>query len=149
MASNVNTIVLIGKGRYEEGEVDSAITPGMAVQMAADGKYDVPQGTQAETLKRGLQIAIEDALRGKTITDAYAATDRLFFYIPVEGDVIHLLVKSGANIAVGDKLVVEGGGSGLFVEAGGSETKYHAEALESTGGALGANGYVRCRILQP
>lgn len=148
--TNINRIVLKGKGHYDEGIADGAITPGMAVEMAADGHYDAQASAQAASLKGGLAIAIEAPLnQGKTITDAYAATDVVFIYRPLPGDHIHAFVKSGANIAVGDKLVVEGGGSGLFVEAAGTETKFQLIALESSGGALGANGHIVCRVLAP
>ena len=40
MATNVNTIVLKGKGHHDEGVADAAISPGEAVRLAADGKYD-------------------------------------------------------------------------------------------------------------
>jgi len=149
MATNVNTIVLKGMGHHDEGEADGAITPGMAVELAADGKYDAQAAAQAAALKTHLKIAKEDALQGNIITDAYAAGDRLFFYVPNEGDHIHALVKTGEDIDVGDKLVVEGGGSGLFVEAAGTETKFQLEALEDSGGALAADTHIRCRVLQP
>lgn len=149
MGTNLNRIVLKGHNHYEEGEADSAITPGMAIEQAADGTYDQTQAAQAAALKKGLKVAIEDALQGNTITDAYADGDRVFYYEPNEGDVIHALVKSGEDIDVGDELVVEGGGSGLFVEAAGTETKFQLEALEDSGGALGANTHLRCRVVAP
>lgn len=148
MATNVNTIVLKGMGHHDEGVADGAIKPGCAVELAADGKYDEQTAAQAAALKTGLKIAKEAVLNaGKTVTDAYAAADVLFFYTACPGDHLHVLVKSGEDIDVGDKLVVEGGGSGLFVEAAGTETKFQLEALEDSGGALAANGFIRCRVL--
>lgn len=144
---NVNKIVLKGKGHYEEGEADSAITPGMAVELAADGKYDQVQSSEAEGVKGGLKVAYEDSLQGNTITDAYAQGDRLFIYQPVSGDHIHVFVKSGEDIDVGDVGIVEGGGSGLFVEAGGSEEAYKVEFLEDSDGALAANTHLKARVL--
>jgi len=149
MATNVNTIVLKGCGHHDEGEADGAITPGMAVELAADGLYDQQSSAQAAALKGGMKIATEDALQGRTAAIAYADGDRLFFYSPMPGDHIHVLVKTGENIVVADKLVVEGGGSGLFVEAAGTETKFQLEALESSGGALAADTLIRCRVLAP
>jgi hypothetical protein len=147
MSASNNTIVLKGKGHYGEGEANSAISPGMAVAMAADGKFDVPAGTQAETLKEsGLSIAREDSLQGNTIDDAYADTDRLFYYECLRGDEVNALVKDGETIAVGDLLVVEAGGSGLFVEAAGTETRYQLKALEALSPS-GSNGFVACRVL--
>ena len=147
MAADTNTIVLKGKGHHDEGVADGAIKPGCAVELAADGKYDEQSSAQAAALKGGLKIAKEDALQGKTITDAYAATDVVFFYTACPGDHLHVLVKSGEDIDVGDKLVVEGGGSGLFVKSAGTETKFQLEALEDSGGALAANGHLKCRVL--
>lgn len=148
MATNINTIVMRGKGHHDEGVCGGVIKPGCAVELAADGEYDEQSSAQAAALKGGLAIAKEAALnQGGTITDAYAADDVLFFYIPLPGDRVHVLVKSGEDIDVGAKLVVEGGGSGLFVEAAGTETKFQLIALEDTGGALAANGFVKCRVL--
>lgn len=147
MADNL-TIVLKGKGHYDEGEADGAISPGMAVELAADGKYDAQVAAQAAALKQGLKVALEDALQGKTVADAYAAGDRLFFYSPLPGDHIQVLVKDGQTIAVGDSLVVEGGTSGLFVEAAGTETKFQLEALEAVSPS-GSNLLCKCRVVSP
>jgi len=147
MADDTNTIVLSGYGHHDEGIVGTAVSPGMAVELAADGEYDPQVSTQAESLKGGLKIVKEDALQGLTIDDAYAVGDTLFFYTPLRGDRIHALVKSGEDIDVGDVLIVEGGTSGLFVEAAGTETKYQLEALEDSDGTLAANTHLKCRVL--
>jgi hypothetical protein len=145
--STENTIVLKGKGHHSEAEADGAITPGMGVEMESDGNYRVPQGTQAATLKRKIQIAKEPALdEGGTIDTAYADGDRVFLYQPVAGDHVNLLVKSAEDITKGDFLVIEAAGSGLFVEAAGTEVKFQAMALETVG-ALGSNDHVKCRWL--
>ena len=121
MATNINTIVLKGKGHHDEGRVGSAILPGEAVRMAADGEWD-PESLAADVAAgRGLMIAKEAVLNaGKTITDAYAVDDVLFFYVPQPGDHVHALVKSGEDIDVGDYLDVEGAGSGKFIEVSSS-----------------------------
>lgn len=141
------TIVLKGRGNHDEGILDTIASPGMHVQMAADGKYDPSPQTAAELAKRSLKIVKEDALQGKTVNDAYAVADVVFTYTPLSGDHVLLLIKSGQNIAVGDQIVPEGGGTGLFIEAAGTEAKYFAEALDSSGGALGANGLIKCRVI--
>lgn len=148
MATELNTIVLKGKGHHDEGVAGAAVKPGCAVELQADGKYDEQTTALAASLKGGLKLAKEAVLdAGKTIDDAYALDDILFFYTPLPGDHVHVLVKSGEDIDIGDKLVFEGGGSGLFVEAAGSETKFQLEALEDSGGALAANTHLRCRVL--
>lgn len=147
MSASHNTIVLKGKGHYGEGEANSAISPGMAVALAADGKFDQPAATQANLLKESsFKIAREDSLQGNTIDDAYADTDRLLWYHALPGDELNVLVKAAQTIAVGDKLIVEGAGSGLFIEAAGTETRYQLEALEALS-PVGANGFVACRVL--
>lgn len=144
------TILLLGHDRAEHKEAVSGgvIMPGMAIQLQTNGTVLAQSQTQALSLKGGLIIAQEDALQGKKITDAYASGDRVFYFVAQEGQHILAFVKSGANIAFGDKLVVEGGGSGLFVEAAGTETKEQLMALEAAG-VLGANTHVKCEVLQP
>lgn len=144
-------IVLKAPDTYDlgRGEADGAILPGEMIELAADGKYDRLASSKAEALKgaAGLKIAVEDALQGRTVDDAYADGDQVFFYEPKNGDHLLVLVASGENIAVGDTLVPTGGGDGKFEEAGGSETRYAFEALESTGGALAADTLVKVRCL--
>lgn len=123
----LNTIVLLGQyGNHDEGVADAAILPGEAVRLAADGKYD------PETLAtgNGLKIAKEDGARGKTVTQAYAPGDVLFFYTPLPGDRLNVLVKAGETLLVGDRVNVEGNGSGKFVKTVGST---NADGIALTG----------------
>jgi len=131
MADDLNTIVLRGKGHYDEGEADAAISPGEAVRLAADGNYD-PETIAASLVgQRGLAIALEDALQGNTVDDAYADGDRLFLYFPVPGDIVQVLAKAGEDIDVGDFLSVEGAGSGKFVEVAAASTYGHTIPLST------------------
>lgn len=144
------TITLKTMGHRDEGVCGAVpASPGMAIRLAADGQYDQESLAQAAALKGGLKIAIEDAYQGKTIDDVYTAGDPIFWVEPLPGDIVNALVKLGEDIDVGDTLVVEGGGSGLFVETAGTETKFQLEALEDTGGALAANDHVRCKVIAP
>ena len=146
--STENTIVLKAHGgHHDEAVTDEICSPGHAVELAADGKLDLQQAAVGEAIKSELLIVKEDALQGKSVADAYAVADQVFFYIPRAGDVINLLVKSGQTILVADDIVVEGGGSGLFIKAAGTETRYQAKSLEDSGGALGANTLIQCRVL--
>ena len=144
------TIVLKGhdKGHHDEFPSGGAITPGMAIELQTNGTVLQQTGTQARALTRGLLIAKEDGLQGKKITDAYASGDQVFSYRPQEGDHIAAFCKSGINIAFGDVLIVEGAGSGLFVEAADTETKGQLRALETIG-VLAANQHVKCEVLAP
>lgn len=134
MSATEKTIVLKGKGHWDEGEADSAISCGMAVAMAADGNWDPTTSTV------GLTLAVEDALQGKTVGDAYADGDRVFLYHPVPGDVVNVLVVSATNVAVGDKLAV--GAGGKFAETANG----NLVALEGPG-VLAADALVACRVL--
>ena len=132
MASE-KTIVLVGNGRTFEGECGAAASPGMAVELQADGFYDPVVSAQAAALKKSLVIVREDALQGKTVDEtagAYAVGDPMQLYVPQSGDEILVLLKDGETIAVGDDIVLEGA-SGLFVEAAGTEAKFSAVALEA------------------
>jgi len=143
------TIVLRGnaKGHHDEGISDGTPKPGMALELKTNGHYDQVAATQAESLKCGsLRIAKEDRLQGRNIDTAYASGDPIFMYKPLPGDHLLLLVKTGVNVAVGDKLIEEGGGSGKFVEAAGTEAKYRAKALEAPG-ALAADTLVKVEWL--
>lgn len=131
MATNVNTIVLAGFGHHEEGVADAAISPGEAVRMAADGKYDPETLAPALAAGLGLKIAKEDGLQGNPVTEAYAQNDRLFFYNAQPGDRVHALVKLGEDIDVGDLLAVEGSGSGKFVEVASSSVADYPFPLTS------------------
>jgi len=136
----------MGEGLHDEGVLDTIAYPGTIIEMAADGKYDPMTSTYAEYLKGGpIKVALEDTLQGRMPTDAYAVGDIVFFGVPKRGDRMCLLVKSGENIAVQDKLVAEIT-SGLLVEAAGTEARYIAKALESSGGALAANTLLLCEI---
>lgn len=142
------TIVLRGhdKGHHDEGVLGAGVcTPGMAIELQAAGTFLQQSSAIATALKKAVKIVKEDALQGRTLLDAYASGERVFYYIPLPGDIINLFVKSGQNIVVGDNLVVEGTGSGLFIEAAGTEVKFQFEALESSGGALGANTHLKAR----
>jgi len=131
--TNANfTILLKGMGHHDEGVCGSAILPGEAVRLAADGEYDPETLAAVLAAGRGLKIAKEACLdAGGKITDTYATDDILFFYSPMPGDHINALVKSGEDIDVGDYLSVEGSSSGLFVEVASSSTAVHPIPLTS------------------
>lgn len=141
------TIDLKRKGHRIEGTLDTVATPGMHVQYLADSKYDISPAAVGEILKSPILVVLEDLLRGKTVTDAYAIADRVFLAEPLPGDELLLLLKSGETPTVGGFLSPEGGGTGLWVVAAGTEFKYAAKVLELNGsGACAANVLVRCEM---
>lgn len=131
MASDLHRIVLKGLGHHDEGEADATIYPGEAIRMAADGKYDPETLTAAVAAGKGMKIAKEDSLQGKTVDDYYSDGDIVSFYTPIPGDHIQVLVKAGEDIDVGDNLAVEGSGSGKFIEVSSSSTAEYKLPLTS------------------
>ena len=128
-----NTIVVNGMyGRHSEAVAAGAITPGMGVETQSDGTVDVG----AANTKRIL-IAKEDALQGKTVSDAYAADDQVFRYEPLPGDECQLLALSGETIVVGSLLQLNAAGKWVVNVAG------RMEAVEASGGALGADALIK------
>lgn len=130
-----------------EGNLDSgsAPKPGQHVSLKSSGEYELwngsADGEQGETV-----LVTEDALLGKMVTDAYAVSSRFYGYIPLAGDEVQVLVASGENIAIGDKLIIDDG-TGKCIETTGTPEQEVYRALESTGGALAADGLVLVRKL--
>lgn len=132
-------------GHYDEGVVGTAFKPGMAIELQSDGEFHPVDSAAATAVKEGFKIAIEDALQGKTIDEAYVVGEICRYYVPRPGDHLYVMVKSGENIAVRDFGVIDE--DGYFVEAAGSEGKFNVEFLESSGGALGSDTHLRARVL--
>ena len=144
-------ILLRGDGVHEEGKAAAAgILPGMVVERQSTGEmdYNQPQDAKAEALKVSPVIVKEDPYQGHLITTAYANGARLFLYHPENGDRLHMLVKSGENVEIGDRFVVEGGGSGLLVEVAAGDARYAFEAVESSDGALAENKHIKFEYRQ-
>lgn len=137
MALNVNTIVLTNPsiGYHDEGKAAAAVKPGMSVEMNASGEYIL-----SVNATNGIKVVKEDALQGRTVADAYAIGERLFFYQPLPGDRIHVLVKAGQTVAVGSKGTFLAG----YAEVNATKT---FEFLEASSGALGADTLLKARIL--
>jgi hypothetical protein len=125
-----NTIVLKGKGHYIEGEAAEAVTPGMPVQLLSDNTWGMWDGAAAGEHDL-VAIAVEDALQGKTITDAYADGDRMQIYIPVSGDVVNVRLKASENVSIGEKLIREDN-TGLYIATTGTPEVEDFVALEAS-----------------
>lgn len=125
-----NRIVLDGKGHYIEGIADEAITPGAPVQLMSTGNYRNWDGAAAGEHDIVI-LAVEDALQGKTLTQAYSSGDRLTLYIPLSGDVCLVRLKASENVAVGGKLIREDD-TGLFIATTGTPEMEDFIALEAS-----------------
>lgn len=136
------TIVLKTTGQHEEYPAEAAILPGQVCEMIAGGTVQV-LGTDNQ-LGSEKMIAKEDALQGKTITQAYAADDIVGLQILHPGDVVLLLCLTGQDIPDATKLAINDAGKGVIVD--GSDVQVFGVALEDTDGALGADALVKVRV---
>lgn len=131
-----NTIALDVNGRRGDGVADGTIKPGMAIKLASDGKWDPWTGGAGEM--GPTVIAVEDANRGKTVSDSYSAGDRVFYIRPLPGDLVAVLLKDGEVVVKGDKLIKEAS-TGKFIKTTGSpeDECFEAEEALSPSGADG------------
>lgn len=89
-----------------EYEASAALSPGMLVEPvpgAATIRKHATEGGNAVPM-----FAIEDALQGKGLEDAYAATDIVRVWIPNRGDEVYAQLEDEQNIAIGDFLESNG-----------------------------------------
>jgi hypothetical protein len=129
------------KGKFNEGYITTAEKPGTVCQLDASvalkgGRhtYKVYQpGTDGEQPLGPFWVLLPDRLQGRLETDAYTAGDRAFFYSPLAGDELNLLVANLAGTAddhaLGEKLMVDTGTGKLIATTGSPETEV-AELLE-------------------
>lgn len=103
-----NTIRLNVTGHYDEAAANAALSPGHLIEILSTGKVRKHASAGAKVLAR---FAVEDALQGKTIDDAYAADDVVGFVAPKKGDVVNALLAAGNVYAKGDKLFSAGDGT--------------------------------------
>ena len=140
-----NKIVLKGNGHFIEGVLASGQTPkpGQCISLKSDGKYEAWNGA-ADGERDEVIVLCENVNLGQLPTEAYADGARFVAYIPVPGDELQVLVVSGENIAIGDKLIIDDG-TGKCLETTGSPEMEPFKALEAPG-ALGADALVRVRF---
>lgn len=91
----------------KEAVAASAITPGMLVELDSDGKFKAHDSAGQNVLTI---VAIENALEGETIDDAYEADDIVRGWFPQRGEEALLMVKDGENVTAGDFLESDGNG---------------------------------------
>lgn len=118
-------IQLISNGRREEGRAASAITPGMLIALTAAGAYE-PHDASGK--RPALLFALEDALQGRTIDDAYATDELVQIGVQVPGDVVFAWLAAGETVT--PDMALTSNGDGFLKEAGGSDGVI-GNALES------------------
>lgn len=110
-----NRIVLVQSGRLEERVAAAAITPGHLVEFTS---ADTVQKHSTAVGVAENAFAVEDALQGKTINDAYAAGDLVQIDIAAAGAERLVWIAVSQTIVKGDKLTSAGNGNLKKVAAG-------------------------------
>jgi len=140
-----------------EKNANAAITPGMLIEEMSTGKVraHAQEGQTALPM-----FAIEDALQGKTIDQAYAADAPLRCWIPYRGDEVYAILENGQDVAIGDFL--ESNGAGYLQPHAADSTIEYANSIvcqaieavdtsegDSSGdsGALGFAKRIKVRII--
>lgn len=106
-----NTIRLKGDFRHEEDTGFGTIKPGMLVALYnnAGARTVRPHPTAGGFAERS--FAVEDALQGKTVDDAYTTGTVVSYAMVWSGAVVNALLKAGASYALGDQLMSAGDGT--------------------------------------
>lgn len=120
------------RGRFVEGVINTGETPKPGQIVQTDPTQALQSGRFVLKLynadadggrPKGAHIVLlHDTLQGKLATDAYAAGDRAFGYVPVMGEEINLLwanVSGTATIAAGTVGIVDDT-TGKIIETTGS-----------------------------
>lgn len=140
-----NTIMLKGDlGMREEAfAAAGTIKPGHAVIRDSSNNFKKNDlATGSDVL---LQVAIEDALQGRTINDAYDISTPVFTYLPRAGDLLYVRVPAGAPaIVIGDLMQLDN--TGCFVKRiAGATRGVSREALDNSGG--GTEAFIKMEVV--
>ena len=102
---------------HEEAVCDGAVNPGNIVEQTSAGKIK----KHATEGGRGLiAVAVEDALQGKTVSDAYADGALASYNIQRAGTRFQGILKAGEDVAIGAGLVSDGAGRLIAIASVGS-----------------------------
>ncbi len=102
-------IQLTGDYLLEEADAGVAgILPGMLLRVTNDETVS-PHATQGGWAERA--FAVEDALQGNGIDDAYADEEKVIFHMQRRGNRVNAIIRAGENLEVGDLLVSAGDGT--------------------------------------
>ena len=139
-------IYAVSQLRSDSRPASAPLRPGTAVALSDADTYGPPGDARDVLNKRGLRLANDAVLNGVTSDHTYAAGQLVSTFSPLPGERVNVLVKAGETIAVGDGLVVEGGGSGLFVKAVAGDVRHPLVAVGASGGALPADTHIRAVV---
>ena len=150
--TNPHRIHLLGDGRQEEDIAGGAILPGHLLATTSAAKTSpnacgtvVKHATAGGASER--KFALEDALQGKTIDDAYAEGDIVASVQCVPGDVVYAWLSEGAVVTPASFLTSNGDGT-LKVATGSDVIVGKAlEDVDASDSAGEGDNRVRVRIL--
>lgn len=138
-----NTIMLLGDYRKMQSKAlatGQTPKPGTLLSVGSGNTLTVhaTRGAHCEVL-----MALEDALQGKTVDDAYVAGTVCDVAIPAPGSEFQALIKAGETVAVGALLCSAGDGSLEVVTSTYTAIAVAVEALDlSDSGSVAA----LCRV---
>lgn len=150
------------RGKFEEGIVSGTPKPGTCMEIVPNtapvgGRFTWRAWTRNDGAKGPIVVLREDALQGKTTTDAYVSGTRCFLYWPCAGDHLNMLLRyqpgtgTSLNENIGDLLEVDGATGMLQGVGTGGPTGSHASSpfwlMEDLGVALTANTLVWVQYL--
>lgn len=104
-----NTVILKRYSAIQnEYAAAAAITPGMLVELTSAGTVQAHSNAGQPCAK---QFAIEDALQGKEIDDAFATGDVVRVWTAQSGDEVYAILADGENASIGSFLESDGDGA--------------------------------------
>lgn len=124
-----------GDFKREEANGTGVLNPGNLLELAADASV------QAHSTEGGfgiLAVAVEDALQGKTVSDAYANGAKVQLNIQRPGTRFQGILKAGESVTPGTALISDGTGCLIALASAASGTTvqkvmaYAEETLDLT-----------------
>lgn len=151
MASNdtPKTILLRGKPIQREAVAAGALIPGELAMLTNTGALQ-RHNAAADVVEA--VIVREQERAGGGIDAAYAANDRVPYYVCSKGDEVFAFVATGNNVAIGAKLESNGTGAlrlstHAVTNAATAAAWPLAVALEAINNASGVNQRIKVRVL--
>lgn len=136
-----------GSARFEEIRAGEEILPGHLIKLHTTGKA-LKHATADGPAEKA--FALEDALQGRTIEDAYVEDELVFVIFAGPGDVVYAILDVGQNVAIGAHLTSSGDGSLKALGSGESVVAVALEAVDasvSTAAETVSDRRIRVRIV--
>ena len=127
--------------RKAEALANAALNPGNIIEVMSTGKVKkhAIEGGFAQ-----MAVAVEDALQGKTVDDAYASGALVQYHIVQRGVRFQGILKSGESVSIGTALISDGDGRLIALASAASATDVkqilcYAEEASDQSGSDGAD----------